>query len=184
MDKQKIENLREKRKLLQEEIRLKKIRDRITPQLKYLHEHDSIYKVHYESKHVNWINENLKVRTKDGYRGIHGDFQIDVNDNSCLSATITTEDELLTLKPVAKFLDDIPNDTTFIICSLGGDPELEISKETFISKPSIFFFNPENWIISTDRKFLIESIWEQSVIRFIDISQSMPILKVNVEIEN
>ena len=182
MDKQKIENLREKRKLLQEEIRLKKIRDRIAPQLKYLHEHDSIYNVHYDSEHVNWINDKIKVRTKDGYSGIHGDFQIDVNDNSCLSATITTEDQILTVKPIAKFFNNIPNDTTLIICSIGGDPELEISKEIFLSKPSIFFFNPENWIISADRKFLIESIWEQGVIRFIDISQPLPVLLAIAEI--
>ena len=84
----------------------------------------------------------------------------------------------LTVGPIAEFFNRISNDTTLIICALGGDPELGISKEAFLSNPSIFFSSPETWVLSADKTSIIENIWEQGVLRFIDITQSEPILRV------
>jgi len=178
MDKNKIAYLKEKRILLKKEIRLKELRARITPVLSYLEEQQYPFTIHYDFEYVNWIHQHIKVRDKDGYRGSHGDFQIDVHDATVKTTRIKSEDDFLTVQPIATFFNEVSNDTTFIVCSLTGDPELEISKEAFLSRPSIFFSNPETWLLSRDRKYIIERIWRQEVIRFIDIRQPEPILKV------
>lgn len=177
MDKSKIKELKEKRKLLQEEIRLKKLRDRISFKINYLEEHNFDYKIFYKYENINWIDQNIKTRKKDGYYGIHEDFQIDVDDKEGINTKITTNG-LLSNHYVKDFFAQISNETTFIICVLGGDPEIEISKEAFLSDPSVFLSNFENWVLSSDKKYIIERILEQDCIRFIDISQPIPILKV------
>ena len=178
MDRNKIEYLKEKQLLLQKEIRLKELRKRIAPELNYLEEHSFDFKVFYDFKYINWINDNIKVRPKDGYRGSHGDFQIDVDDLDVVDTVITSEDDFLTVGPIAEFFNRISNDTTLIICALGGGPELEISKKAFLSNPSIFFSSPETWVLSADKTSIIENIREQGVVRFIDITQSERILRV------
>ena len=178
MDRNKIEYLKEKRLLLQKENRLKELRKRIAPKLNYLEEHSFAFKVLYDFKYINWINDNIKVRAKDGYRGSHGDFQIDVDDLNVVNTKIASVDDFLTVGPIAEFFNRISNDTTLIICALGGDPELGISKEAFLSNPSLFFSSPETWVLSADKTSIIENIWEQGVLRFIDITQSKPILRV------
>lgn len=180
MDRSKAESLKEKRILLQKEIRLKKIRDKITIELNYLQEHNFKFNVFYEFKYVNWITENLKTRNKDGYHGSHGDFQIDVNDINAISTEKGKKDNFLKIKSIAEFFSEISNNTMFIVCSLSGNPELEISKNTFLTKPSIFLSSPENWVLTTDRKYIIESIWDQGVIRFIDITKAEPILRITL----
>ena len=45
MDRNKIENLKEKQKLLQKEIQLKKLRNRIAPELNYLEEHSFAFRL-------------------------------------------------------------------------------------------------------------------------------------------
>ena len=45
---------------------------------------------------------------------------------------------------------------------------------------SIFLSSPENWVLTTDKKYIIESIWDQGVIRFIDITQVKPVLQVKL----
>ena len=129
MDRNKIEYLKEKRLLLQKENRLKELRKRIAPELNYLEEHSFAFKVFYDYKYINWINDNIKVRPKDGYGGSHGDFQIDVDDLNVVNTKIASEDDFLTVGPIAEFFNRISNDTTLIICALGGNLELEISKE-------------------------------------------------------
>ena len=57
---------------------------------------------------------------------------------------------------------------------------LKFQKNTFLSKPSIFLSSPENWVLTTDKKYIIESIWDQGVIRFIDITQVKPVLQVKL----
>ena len=178
MDRNKIEYLKEKRLLLKKENRLKGLRKRIAPELNYLQEHGFAFKVFYDAKNINWINDNIKVRPKDGYSGSHGDFQINVDDLSVVNTKIASEHDFLVVGPIAEFFNRIANNTPLIICALGGDPELEISKEAFLSNPSIFFSSPETWVLSADKTSIIENIWEQGVVRFIDITQSAPILRV------
>ena len=178
MDRNKIEYLKEKQRLLQKEVRLKQLRKRIAPKLNYMEEHSFAFKVFYDFKYINWINDNIKVRPKDGYRGSHGDFQIDVDDLNVVNTKIASKDDFLTVGPIAEFFNRISNETTLIICALGGDPELGISKEAFLSNPSLFFSSPETWVLSADKTSIIENILEQGVLRFIDITQSEPILRV------
>ena len=64
MDRNKIEYLKEKRLLLQKENRLKELRKRIAPELNYLEENSFAFKVFYDYKYINWINDNIKVRPK------------------------------------------------------------------------------------------------------------------------
>lgn len=180
MDSNKVEHLKEKRILLQKENRLKKICDRITSELNYLQENNFQFNVFYDFEYINWINENIKVRNKDGYHGSHGDFQIDVNDKDAISTEKGKEDEFLAIKSIREFFHKIPDDTMLIVCSLSGNPEFEISKNTFLSKPSIFLSSPENWILTTDKKYIVESIWEQKIIRFIDVTQVEPVLQVKL----
>lgn len=184
MDRSKREHLKEKRTLLKKEIHFKEMRNRIAPVLHYLEEQHFPFTIHYDFKYVNWIHQQVKVRSKDGYRGSHGDFQVDVNDATVITTKITSEDDFVTVKPMIAFFNEISNDTTLILCSLTGDPELEISKEAFLSKPSMFFSNPETWVLSRDRKYIIERIWSQDIIRCIDITQSEPILKVKSIIDS
>ncbi len=180
MDKNKLEYLKEKRILLKKEIRLKELRDKISSELNYLKEQNFTFNIFYNFEYVNWINNNINVRNKDGYRGSHGDFQINVNDREVISTPIETHNDLLTIKSVTAFFKDISNNTTFIVCSLSGNPELEISKEAFLSNPSLFFSSPETWILSADKKYIIENIWSQNAIRFINITQPDPILKIKL----
>ena len=95
MDRNKIEYLKEKRLLLQKENQLKELRKRIAPKLNYLEEHSFAFKVFYDFKYINWINDNIKVRPKDGYRGSHGDFQIDVDDLNVVNTKIASEDLII-----------------------------------------------------------------------------------------
>ena len=180
MESNKVKYLEQKRILLQKKIRLKKICNRITSELNYLQEHNFHFNVFYDFEYVNWINENIKVRNKDGYHGSHGDFQIDVNDIDAISAEKGKEDDFLAIKSITKFFNKISDDKMLIVCSLSGNPEFEISKDTFLSKPSIFLSSPENWVLTKDRNYLIESIWDQGVIRFIDITQVEPVLQVKL----
>lgn len=180
MDSNKVESLKQKRMLLQKEIRLKKLRDRIKPELNYLEKHKYNFNIFYDSKHVNWIHDNIKVRNKDGYRGSHSDFQIDVNDIDAISTEKGKQDDFLAIKSITEFFDKITDDKMLIVCSLTGNPEFEISKNTFLSKPSIFLSSPENWVLTKDKKYLIESLWDQRVIRFIDITQVTPVLQVKL----
>jgi hypothetical protein len=81
MDKEKIEELKNRRKQLQEEVRLKEIQGRVKSQIAHLEKLGQPFTVYYEFENINWIHENVQVRTRDGYKGIHGDFQIDVDDS-------------------------------------------------------------------------------------------------------
>ena len=180
MDSDRVEYLKEKRLLLQNELRLKKIRDKIATELNYLQKHNFHCNLFYDFTYINWINENVNVRNKEGYHGSHGDFQIDVNDRDAIYKESGTADDFLKIKPIAEFFNKISNDTMLIICSLFGNPEFEISKNAFLSKPSIFLSTPENWVLTADKKYVIESMWDQGVIRFIDLTQEKPILKVRL----
>lgn len=178
MDEEKIKRLREKRAKLQKEVKLQRIRDRIAPELAYLESRNFNYEVFYDASYLHWIHESLKVRRKDGYHGSHGDFQMDVQDSSALNIALKKEEAIFSHKLIAAFFNRISNETTFIICSLGGNPELAVSKSAFLSNPSLFLSSPETWVISGDKKMLIESIREQGVIRFIALVEVEPVLQI------
>ena len=182
MDYNKVESLKQKRILLQKEIRLKKVRDRINSELNYLQKHNFQFNVFYDYKYINWIHENIQVRNKDGYHGSHGDFQIDVNDIEAICTEKGKKDDFLKITSIKEFFDNISDDKMLIVCSLTGNPEYEISKNTFLSKPSIFLSSPENWVLTADKKYIIESIWDQDTIRFINITQATPVLQIKLVI--
>jgi hypothetical protein len=114
---------------------------------------------------------------------MHDDFQIDVEDSKATRACSISENEIHSNKFSELFSSIIPDDTALIICHLGGDPELEISVKAFKNDPLTFFSKPETWIITSDKKWIIEYIWDQGVIRFIQLQMSTPILiqKINIE---
>lgn len=176
MDNKKIEKLKSKRLKLQEEVRFKDLRKRVSSQISHLDKLGESYFVFYESENLNWIESNVQVRKRDGYRGVHGDFQIDVNDSNVISLLSLSEEEINSDKFKEQFSSLISNVTTLIICHQGGDPEIEISAQAFLDSPNEFFSSPETWILTSDKKWIIEYIWDQCVIRFIQLVESTPIL--------
>ncbi|TSJ41608.1 hypothetical protein [Fluviicola chungangensis] len=176
MDAEKTAELKKRKQQLQEEVRLKGLRNRIAFQLAYLDEIDQPYTIHYESENLHWIYSTVQTRKKDGYFGIHGDFQMDVNDSTTIETIEMRKEELNSGKFQQQFLALIPDTTNIVICYDGGDPELEISAKTFLSNPTKFISHPDTWIITTDKKWIIEHILDQEAIRFIQIQLSTPTL--------
>lgn len=72
--------------------------------------------VFYAFEYLNWINENIKVRNKDGYHGSHRDFQIDVNDLYAISTEKGKEDQFLAIKFITEFFNKISDDKMLIVC--------------------------------------------------------------------
>lgn len=184
MNEQKIELLKEKRLKLQEEIRLKDLRERVAFELSHLEKIGQPYTVHYNFEHLNWIDSNVHVRKKDGYNGIWGDFQIDVDDSTASSVIKLREGDIdseLFKKQVQSLLSE---DNTLIVCLLGGDPELEISVKAFLNTPSVFLNRMEVWLITIDKEWIIEYIADQgAIIRFIQLQGSVPTLVKKIVIE-
>ena len=176
MKKEKIEALKHKRLKLQEEVRQKAIRERVATQISFLEQSGEPYSVYYDSEHLNWIDSNVRTRNRDGYNGIHGDFQIDVVDAAAQNSYTIKEEEIDAEVFKHYFLECITADR-LIVCYQGGDPELDIPVRAFINRPTVFFANPETWLLTTDKQWLIEYIWEQGVIRFIRVQDSNPILE-------
>lgn len=183
MDKEKITELRYRRQQLKEEIRLKKLREGVASQLAHLERLGETYSVYYEFEHLNWIDSNVQVRARDGYSGIHGDFQIDVDDSKVTSTLKMREEDINSDKFQELFSSLIPNHSSLIMCHQDGVPELKISVNAFLSYPTEFLSKPENWIITTEKSWIIEYIWEQGVIRFIQLTGSIPSLVKKIIIE-
>ena len=176
MDKKKIEELKEKRILLQEELRLKTLRDRISSQLDYLDEFGFDYRVYYEHEHLDWISKNIPMRKKDGYSGVH-DYQIDVNDALSNYDSVYCHSDNLSFAEIGEhFLTVLSKECRLIVCYNGGAPEIEISAEVLFSRPSLFFSRPETWMLTKDKIWIIEYIWEQEVMRFIQLQNMKPVL--------
>lgn len=183
MDDKKIEGLKNRREQLQEKVRLQENRDRIKSQISHLEHLNEPYKVYYQFENMNWIDSNIRVRIRDGYKGIHGDFQIDVNDSNALGSLSLNEVEINSDKFKELFTSLIPTNKKLIVCYQGGDPELEISTYAFLENPNEFFSSPETWILTTDKKWIVEYIWDQGVIRFINLEESTPTLIIKIIIE-
>jgi hypothetical protein len=183
MNEQKIELLKEKRLKLQEEIRLKNLRERVAFEIAHLEKTGESYAVHYDFEHLNWIDSNVSVRKKDGYNGIWEDFQIDVDDSTASSLIKLREGDIngeLFKKHVQSLLSE---DNTLIVCYQGGDPEIEISVRAFLNQPSVFLNRMEAWLLTTDKKWIIEYIADQDAIRFIQLKGSVPTLVKKILIE-
>lgn len=176
MDKDKLDELRSKRLKLQEEVRHKELRQRVAYQISHLEQLGESYLVYYECEYLNWIDSKVKVRKRDGYHGMYGDFQIDVDDSTAKSSFQISEEKINSEEFANHFLSLIAAENSLIICYQGGDPELEISVKAFLADPSVYFARPETWIVTKDKKWIIEYIWEQEVIRFIELLESTPVL--------
>lgn len=185
MEKSKTEHLKKKQRELQEKIKLKELCKPISESISFLESNNFEYKILYKGSNLNWINESLKIRKKDGYNGIHGDFQIDVNDSFKKNIThLLSENDFLNCEEIIAFIKQVPHDTNLIICSLTSSAEIEISRDTFLTQPSSFFPTPETWVIDNKKSILIENIWTQGIIRFINIeNHENPILKLKATIE-
>jgi hypothetical protein len=183
MDKQKIEQLRERRLKLQEEVRLKYLRERVVSQIAHLEKIGQPYTVHYDFENLNWIDSNVRVRKRDGYHGIWGDFQIDVYDSTATSIIKIREEDINADIFKRQFQSLISDNNALIVCYQGGDPELEISVKAFLYQPSVFLDRMEAWLITTDKKWIIEYISDQCAIRFIQLQESAPMLLKKLIIE-
>lgn len=183
MNEQKIEQLRERRLKLQEEIRLKDLRERVAFEIAHLENMGQSYSIHYDFEHLNWIGSNVSVRKKDGYNGIWEDFQIDVDDSTASSVIKLSEEEINgdLFKKLIQTL--ISEDGALIVCYQGGAPELEISVKAFLNKPGVFLNRMEVWLLTTDKKWIIEYIADQGAIRFIHLEGSVPTLVKKIVIE-
>ncbi len=180
MNEKKIKELRDKRQQLQDEYKYKA---RVAVQITHLEKLGQSFVIYYKFENLNWIESNVPVRKRDGYNGMYGDFQIDVDDSKVPIELKIKENEIDSDKFSEIFSSLIPENTSLIVCYQGGDPELEISSEAFLSKPTIFFSRPENWIITTDKNWIIEYLWEQGVIRFIELQNSSPTLLKKIRVE-
>ncbi len=173
MDNNKINQLREKRLQLQEEIRLKSLRDRIANQLDYLDKQNFHYTIYYEAEHLHWINKNIPFKSnKEGL----SNFQIetDTTDEAANCVNCASEEDLINeLKTT--FLSLFDTNDKVIICYDGGDPEIEISVATFLKKPLLFFANPETWLLLNNKSYVLEYFWNEAVIRLINIEKLKPI---------
>lgn len=183
MDQKKREELSVRRAKLQEEIRLKDLRKRVMTQITYLEKLGHSYTVYYEVEHFRWINSHVKVRRRDGYYGIHGDFQIDVDDSTALNSIGLKEEEIGSVKFKMEVESLISDDSVLVSFTQGGDVELEFSLKAFLENPTVFFSGPETWLLTSDKKWVVEYIWEQGVIRVIQLEGSTPILVTKIIVE-
>ena len=94
MNKEKMEQLKEKRLLLKEEARLYDLKKRVPLQISHLEKIGESYFVFYEFENLNWIDSNVRVMNRDDYSGIHGDFQIDVDDSNAISSFNIGKEEI------------------------------------------------------------------------------------------
>ncbi|PCI34733.1 MAG: hypothetical protein COB60_05950 [Flavobacteriaceae bacterium] len=175
MDKKKIEQLKKKRLLHKETIRLKTLSNRISSQLNYLDEQSFDYRIHYEHENLDWISTNVAMRKRDGYTGLY-DYQIDVDDNENCNSIYCNSDDSLIDKIREQFLIILSKESRLIVCYDGGDPEIEISVETLLSQPLKFFSKMETWILLKDKSWIIEYIREQEIVRFIQLQNKKIVL--------
>lgn len=177
MNNQRKEQLQKRRASLQQELKLKKQRERISPQIRYLKDAGYAYEIFYEHEHLSWIFNTIRIRKKDGYHGIHDDFQIDVKDSEAEQTIFVKDAHSLMDSFNRAFPSNIYPDEKLIVCTLGGDPELEIPAAALLSNPDLFLSGFETWVLTSEKNWIIEYIGEQEIIRFINLSQTKPVLK-------
>ncbi len=183
MDQKKIEELKDRRLKLQEEVRFINERKRIASQIGHLEKLGQSYTVYYEGETINWIHSNIQVRKKDGYSGMHGDFQIDIDDSTAREISSMKYKEIDSDKFRNQFTALIQNNRNVIVCYDGGNPELEIPVSAFLSHPSLFLAAFDAWVITTDKSWVVEFISDQEAIRFIQLEGSTPTLISKIRTE-
>lgn len=184
MDKAKREELEKRRSEYQKELHLKKIRDRHSYIISFLETADYKYKVYYKSEFLNWLYLNVDIRKKDGYHGVHEDFQIDVQDSEAKESAHIKYSEISTNRFSKEILSFISRNDNFVHCQLGGDPDLETSVEAFLADLDKFLSVSGVWLVSTKKDWVIEYLSDQEVIRIIRLTGSKPILLKNIILEN
>lgn len=152
----------------------------MSDEITYLKEHEFDYNLYYEAEHLNWISNKIKTRKKDGYKGSHGDFQIDVNDESAIDSVKLAEEELTSEKFKEQLLNLASFEDVLVICRLGGDPEIEITLAAFLTNPTLFLSAPENWVLAKNKKWVLEYLVDQNKIRIIDIETTPRLLSLIV----
>lgn len=183
MDKHRKERLEKRRAALQIELERKEMRGRVSSQIAFLENSGYAYGLYYESETLNWLYNNVSVRKKDGYHGLHEDFQIDVHDADAPETISIHDTGLLADALPAEFSSNLNEETRLIICYLGGDPELEIPVAAFFSDPDVFFSGFETWVITSDKNWIIEYLLEQQVIRCIKLNVKSPVLVKNIVVQ-
>ncbi len=167
MDRNRKNELLEKKLQLKEEVRKKELKKRIKYHIDFLESNGFTYKINYNHEYLDWMQTAFPMRKKDGYFGLH-DYQIDVNDiaDNCKTIHFKEETELKSIleKELLKYYSI--NDE-IVICVNGGDPELIISIETFLTDQLQFLNNPEVWLILRDKSMVIEYIFDRKSICFI-----------------
>ena len=183
MDQKKLEALQAKRLKLQEASRLKSLRAEVATEIAHLEILNHTYSIFYKGENFNWIQSNIKLRKRDGYMGIHEYFQIDVNDPNALNVFSIAEVNIDSEKFGELFSSIISKASSFVICYQSTLVELEISAKAFFEKPSVFLSSPETWVLNTDKKWIIEYIWVQGVIRVIQLQESIPTLNTIIHVD-
>ena len=188
MDNRRREQLKKRRTLLQKKVELKEIKDRLSYLTPYLESAGFEYIIYYKNEYLIWLYENLDIRKKDGYRGVHEDFQINVQDAEAKEQTTINYKDVSSYLQSNEILSLINKDENFVLCQLGGDPDIEIPFNAFIENPGKFVTLRDSWLLSTKKDWIIENIWSlkgQQVIRFIKLIDSKPILYevINLEID-
>lgn len=177
---EKIKELKKREALLQEKVRLKLLSDQISHPINYLEREGFSYVVFAQFEWLNWLYAHVPIRKKDGYFGMHEDFQIDVDDANAQVFLELKQNELVSAAFSESILAVIPPESELVICYLGGAPEYQISLTAFLSNPLLFLSRFENWAITTDRKFIIEHIAEQQVLRLISVEELKLVLVVKI----
>lgn len=180
MSPEKIKELKKRQALLQEKVRLKLLSDQISHQINYLEREGFTYVVFAQFEWLDWLYAHVPIRKKDGYFGMHEDYQIDVDDATAQVTVELNRNELVSPVFSESVLAVIPSESDLVISYLGGAPEYQISVAAFLSNPLLFLSRFENWAITTDRKFIIEHIAEQQVLRLISVEELKLVLVVKI----
>ena len=183
VDKHRKEQLKKRRIALQKELDRKQMRAAISSRIAFLERSGYAYSLYYESENLNWIVNNLSIRKKDGYKGLHDDFQVDVHDADAPEAVSINDVRFLADALPADFLSGRQDETYLAVCYLGGDPELEIPATAFFSDPEVFFSGFETWMITAEKDWMMEYIREQNVIRCIKLDGTRPVLAKNIIVQ-
>lgn len=184
MDKRRREQLEKRRSILQGEVERKEIKDRLSYLIPFLENAGFNYKIYYENEYLNWLYENVDVRKKDGYHGVHEDFQINIHDAEAKEFITLNYKDLKTESFSKEFLTLISEEENFVLCQLGGYPDIETSFQAFLEDSKKFLRIFGVWLVSAKKEWVIEYIFGQGVIRFIKLIDSKPTIYKVIKLVN
>lgn len=178
MNPQKRKELEKRRANLQGEFSILDLSKSLKRELTFLEQHSFPYKIIEPFTHLLWIRSNVPTRKRDGYHGIYDDFQLNVDDSKAKTTVEIHENDLKTNILQASINLLLSENTNLIVCYEGGTPEIEIPLNAFLIDPKLFLSRFETWILSSDKKWLIEYIAEQNKIRIFNVENSFPTLEI------